>query len=88
MTTIAEQIRKEDEAFKKAKASHRARLKKLEDTTYKRIFKQLKKTDFLEIEFTDIELVDGFNKMIEWKRKRNTQDHLAAPGSDLSQSHD
>ena len=53
MTTIAEQIRKEDEAFKKATASHRARLKKLEDATYKRIFKQLKKTVFFEIEFTD-----------------------------------
>ena len=85
MTTIAEQIRKEDEAFKKATASHRARLKKLEDATYKRIFKQLKKTDFLEIEFTDTELVEGFNKMIEWKRKRSTQNHSVAPRSDASQ---
>ena len=88
MTTITERIRQEEECFKKAKAAHRVRLNKLEDVAYKRIFKQLKKTDFFETDFTDVELVEGFKKMIEWKRKSNTKDQSAVPFSDSPQLQD
>lgn len=69
MTSTAELIRKENEAIKKTNSASRERIKKLKEAEYKRAFKFLKKTDFFDTEFSDSELLEGFNKMIDWKKK-------------------
>ena len=68
MASTAELIRKENEALKKARETHRARIKKLEESEYKRILKLLKNVQFFETEFSDVELEAGFRKMVELKQ--------------------
>lgn len=71
MANTAELIRKENEVLEKAKKAHQAKIKKLEEAEFKRIFKLLKQKHFFEIDFTDTELSEGFDKMIDWKKKRD-----------------
>lgn len=71
MATTAEMIRQENEAFKKAKSTHRARIKKLQEAELKRFLKIMKQTSILETEFSDAELLEGFKKMIEWKKRKD-----------------
>lgn len=71
MANTAELIRKENEALEKAKKAHQAKIKKLEESEFKRIFKLLKQKHFFEIDFSETELSEGFDKMIDWKKKRD-----------------
>jgi len=79
MTSTAELIKKEYEALQKAKSAYRSRIQKLEESEHKRVLKFMKKAAFFETDFSDSELQEGFEKMIEWKRKSDQQNGLMDP---------
>lgn len=81
MTSTAELIKKEYEALQKAKSAYRSRIQKLEESEHKRVLKFMKKAAFFETDFSDSELQEGFEKMIEWKRKSDQQNSPMSPGA-------
>ena len=67
MPTAAELIAKEDDELRKAQVSRNKKVKKIQDQEVQRIFKTLKKTDYFNIEFSDEELFEGLQNMVQLK---------------------
>lgn len=84
MASTAKLIQRELDVLQKAKDTHRARVKKLEENEFKRILKFLKQANFFETDFSDSDLQEGFSRMVESKQFRAPQQMTMASESSVS----